>query len=91
MIYSPKRSYSGGGWRGREREREGAGALTQIGERSRHKFHYSFQRAQASQNPGLSYGAPMIRTIAYWGIYGRAVSVIVLEDSKTPLGRKRIC
>ena len=30
----------------------------------------------------------MIRTIAYWGMYGRAVSVIVLEDSKTPLGRK---
>ena len=29
----------------------------------------------------------MIRTIAYWGIYGRAVSEIVLEDSKTPLGR----
>ena len=29
--------------------------------------------------------------IAYWGIYGRAVSVIVLEDSKTPLGRKHIC
>ena len=64
---------------------------------------YSDRRMVASQVPlqlpkgpgflksGASYGAPMIRTIAYWGIYGRAVSVIDLEDSKTPLGGKHIC
>ena len=81
-------------WRGVERE--GESERGSVGP-------YSDRRKVASQIPlQLPKGPGFLKSGAFlWGTYdqdycilghyGRAVSVIVLEDSKTPLGRKHIC